>query len=292
MHMVRSSLAPATWTGYGKAWEEWLSLADGRRVDASDAVRLEVTVDYFLRLREQGVSAAVAQRRLAGISFNFKLRGWVDITKNFVLRQALKGWRREVVRRDCRRPISFSLLIQLLEATASCCSSAYEAVLFQACFCLAFFAALRVGELVPPSRVRPGGLRADDVILANGALRIRIRRSKTDVLGRGVWVPLQSVGGLACPIRVVSAFLEIRVQGDMFLVHEDGSPVSRFQLQSVLKRCLAHAGVNPVEYGTHSFRIGAATEASRAGLSNSEVQRIGRWRSACFAGYVRPELLD
>ncbi|XP_073511592.1 basic phospholipase A2 sphenotoxin subunit B-like isoform X2 [Phyllobates terribilis] len=42
-------------------------------------------------------------------------------------------------------------------------------------------------------------------------------------------------------------------------------------------------GNHPKDYGTHSFRIGAATEAARAGLSETEVQRIGRWRSTCLA---------
>lgn len=50
MSMVRSSLAPSTWTGYGKAWEEWLWMVNGRRVDVEDPARLEVTTDYLLRL--------------------------------------------------------------------------------------------------------------------------------------------------------------------------------------------------------------------------------------------------
>lgn len=111
----------------------------------------------------------------------------------------------------------------------------------------------------------------------NGAISIRIRRSKTDVLGRGEWVPLQSVVCPVCPVRVVLEFLGSRVHGEMFLVHEDGSLVSHFQFQSVLKKCLVQVGVDPHEYGTHSFHIGAATEAARASLSNSDVQRIGRW---------------
>lgn len=98
MSLVSSSLAQSTWTGYGKVWEEWLGLASGRRVDVSDPVHLEVTVDYLLRLRDSNVSAAMAQRKLASISFHFKLRGWSDITKTFVIRQALKGWRREYAR--------------------------------------------------------------------------------------------------------------------------------------------------------------------------------------------------
>lgn len=91
----------------------------------------------------------------------------------------------------------------------------------------------------------------EDVVLANGALRIQISRSKTDVLGRGEWVPLHAVAGAACSVRAVGEFLACR-QGDRhFLSHGDGSAVSRFQFQSVMKRCLAEAGVRPEEYGTH-----------------------------------------
>lgn len=290
--LVQSSVVPATWSGYGKAWGEWLNLVGGRRVDVDDSSRMEVTIDYMIQLRELGVSSAGAQKRLAGLSFHFKLRGWSDVTKAFVIRQALKGWRKEYVRTEHRRPISYSLLSQLLVATVGQCSSLYEASLFKASFCLAFFAALRVGELVPPARDRAGGLMVDDVVLANDALRIRIRRSKTDVLGRGEWVPLHRVQGLACPVSSVSDYLNYRSQGSQFLVHENGFPLTRYQFQSILKKCLAQVGVSPNDYGTHSFRIGAATEAARAGLTNAEVQRIGRWKSSCFAGYVRPELLD
>lgn len=149
-----SIVAHSTWTTYGKSWEEWLQLAGDRRVDVSDSIKLEATVEYLLRLRDQGASATLAQRKLSGVSFNFKLRGWVYITKNFIIHQALKGWRREQICCDSRRPISYSLLIQLLDATLSQCSSAYKVSLFKTCFCLAFFAALRVGEMVPPSRVK------------------------------------------------------------------------------------------------------------------------------------------
>lgn len=292
MALIRSSVAPPTWGCYGKAWSEWVALVGDRRVESSESERLQVTVEYFLSLREAGLSAAVAQRRLSGLAFHFKIRGWADTTKHFVFRQAIRGWKKEFVSRDSRRPVSYSLLVRLFDISGSQCVSPYEGTLFRACFALAFFGALRVSELVPPSRTRVGGLLEDDVVLANGSLRIRIRRSKTDTFGRGEWVPLHSVVGSACPVRAVSEYLQLRPSGRSFLVHSDGSPVTRFQFQSVFKRCLMAVGVSPGDFGTHSFRIGAATEAARAGMSNAEVQRIGRWRSACFAGYIRPELLD
>lgn len=87
MSLIRSAIAPPTWGSYGKAWNEWVAMVGYRRGEASDEARLQVMVDYFLSLGSAGVSAAVAQRHLAGISFHFKLRGWPDVTKQRVGRR-------------------------------------------------------------------------------------------------------------------------------------------------------------------------------------------------------------
>lgn len=109
--------------------------------------------------------------------------------------------------------MSFSLLSHLVMSLPEICSSSYEVCLFRAGFTLAFFGAFRVGELVPPSKGKPGGLLEDDVIVSNGSLRIRIRRSKTDIFGRGLWVPLRPEGGVTCPVQAVTDYLAVRVKG-------------------------------------------------------------------------------
>ncbi|KAM3928101.1 uncharacterized protein RB166_006232 [Leptodactylus fuscus] len=128
---------------------------------------------------------------------------------------------------------------------------AQEAVLFSAACCLAFFGALRVGELVSPSRNKLGGLLNGDVVVSGGVLRVRIRRSKTDVLGQGKWC----------------------------------------QFEFLLKEGLRFLGLPPGDFGTHSFRIGAATEAARAGLNEEEVKRVGRWKSGCYARQRDPVVI-
>ncbi|KAM4697900.1 uncharacterized protein WCC33_013515 [Rhinophrynus dorsalis] len=47
-------------------------------------------------------------------------------------------------------------------------------------------------------------------------------------------------------------------------------------------------GVPVSDFGGHSFRIGAATEAARLGLGPETIRRIGRWESRRFLSYVRP----
>lgn len=79
---------------------------------------------------------------------------------------------------------------------------------------------------------------------------------------------------------MVSGFVGTCSPSTQFLCHQDGSPLTRFQFTSLFKKCLLAAGENPSSYGTHSFRIGAATEEVWAG----EVMRLGRWRSRCYVG--------
>ncbi|XP_044151282.1 uncharacterized protein LOC122939275 [Bufo gargarizans] len=147
MSLVRSSVSPATWQTHGNSWVQWWGIVGERDVGARDDLRLEVTVEWLLYLRSLRVSAAVAQRRLSGIAFHFKLRGWSDVTKHFVIRQALKGWRKEYVSRESRRPVSFGLLGKLISLLPQVCSSPFEVSLFSGSFSLAFFAALRVVEI-------------------------------------------------------------------------------------------------------------------------------------------------
>lgn len=290
--LVRNSVTPATWAAYGKAWEGWWECVGSRPVLSCAEARLEATLDFLSRLREAGASGTVAQHKITGVAFHFQLRGWGNVGQQFVVSRILRGWKKERVTRDSRKPVSFSLLGSLIAASRTVCSSPFESALLSAAFGLAFFGAFRVGELVPPSRFSLGGLLVEDVVVCSDSLRIRLRTSKTDQMGQGSWVHLRAVQGEVCPFRLVTVFLGFRSSGDRFLSHLDGTPLTRFQFSSLFKKCLAAVGENLPDFGTHSFRIGAATEAVRAGLTEGEVMRIGRWQSRCYASYVRPDMLS
>ncbi|XP_077307203.1 integrase/recombinase xerD homolog [Lithobates pipiens] len=254
---------------------------------------MQMLVLYFVaRGLERGVSVSAMDRKLAGLAFWFKLHGYADFTKGFCIRQAMKGYRRARKRRDTRRPVTFGNLLDLVGRLGSICSSGFEASLFRAAFALAFFGAFRVSELVSPSRGLPGGILAQDVRMLGDRVEILLRRSKTDQVGRGVRVCLYRLeGSPLCPVQAVGEFLGVRPGGDgTLLVHADGSLLSRFQFVAVFRKCLTAAGLDSSQFASHSFRIGAATEAARCGLDEAAVRRIGRWESLRFRSYVRPEL--
>ncbi|CAJ0946961.1 unnamed protein product [Ranitomeya imitator] len=205
--------------------------------------------------------------------------------------EALKGWKNLSENQFVRRPISFSLLARLVDSTKSVCSSVFESVLLSAAFGIAFFGALRVSELVAPSLQKPGGLQHNDISFCDGGIRIRIQRSKTDTSGNGVWFPLFSITGPVCPINLVKQYLAVRTISQPFFVHFDGSPLTRFQFLALFRQLFVFLNLPLGEYGTHSFRICAATEAARAGLMDDEIMKIGKWCSSCFFLYIRPDLL-
>lgn len=91
-----------------------------------------------------------------------------------MIQQALKGWKKERIVKESQRPISYELLVRLTEALPGICLSPFEVSLFKVSLCLAFFAALRVSELVSPAKNRPGGLAREDVVLVSEAVQVRI----------------------------------------------------------------------------------------------------------------------
>lgn len=242
---------------------EWESLLALHPVESEG---LEAILLYWIGSSYgAGVSHSVMGRRLSALAFWFKLRNLQDVTKTFLVRQAMRGFRRGLRVRDSRRPVSYELLLALGDELKGVCTDGYEACLFRAAFSLAFFGAFRISELVSPSRVRAGGLLSEDLLLGEHSVECRVRRSKTDQLGRGVSLVLQELrGSPMCPLLVMANYLARRPQiPGPLLVHSDGFFLSVFQFVQVFRRCLVRMGREAKDFSSHSFRIGAATEAAR-----------------------------
>ncbi|XP_053573728.1 uncharacterized protein LOC128663434 [Bombina bombina] len=291
--LVKNSLAPGTWAAYSRVWLEWETrlLSQGLRegeVDGTGAL-----LDWMWEWGVSQLSHSAMDRRLAALAFRFKLLGLGDITKGFCVRQVLKGLKKGLGGPfpDHRRPITFSLLQQVYMVLPLVCLSDFEVCLFRVAFVLAFFGAFRISELVSKNLVSMGGLAFSDVALFDYKVEIFLRRSKTDQLGKGRTVVLFPSGLEVCPWRCLFEYFQVRpVMGGSLLVHVDGRPLSQFQFRAVLNKSLCRLGFNSRDFGSHSFRIGAATEASVRGLSDSVVKGIGRWCSARYRRYVRPDL--
>lgn len=71
-----------------------------------------------------------------------------------------------------------------------------------------------------------------------------------------------------------------------FFVHNDTAPLTRFKFNLVLQKATKHSGKSDY-VGTHSFRIGRATDMALQGVPYNDIQKAGRWRSPDFSNYIR-----
>jgi site-specific recombinase XerD len=63
-------------------------------------------------------------------------------------------------------------------------------------------------------------------------------------------------------------------------------PLTRTVFTERLRQLLSQAGITG-HFGSHSFRIGAATTAGLAGVPEHMIQTLGRWSSSVYLAYRR-----
>ena len=160
-----------------------------------------------------------------------------------------------------------------------------------AAFCLGFFGFMRSGEFTSGNPC-DCSLTAADIAIDSRTnpqlLSVFLRKSKTDQMGEGNFLYLGRTGTSICPVSAMLAYLAVRptTPGPLFLF-QDGTPLSRSQLVVHLRDALSQLGMDVARFSGHSFRIGAASTAARAGFSDSFIQSLGRWKSSAFKTYIR-----
>ena len=192
--------------------------------------------------------------------------------------------------RPQRLPITPTILRTLFNSWSRTPITYNKVMLWAAC-CLGYFAFLRSGEFTSsPSSTCT--LEPSDIAVDNRSnptyITVRLRRSKTDQFGRGTTIFVGRTHEDICPVAAVLAYLARRpgTPGPLF-IFDNGAPLSRSYLVRTLRTTLTDAGIDTTGYSGHSFRIGAASAAAKAGLPDSMIQTLGRWKSAAFLSYIR-----
>ena len=120
-------------------------------------------------------------------------------------------------------------------------------------------------------------------------LRVHLKRSKCDQLGKGIDVFVGCVKDPhLCPVTACSSYMAY--QGPSpgpFFRYESGGPLTKARFVSAIKSILTQAGMEDSLYSGHSFCIGATTTAAQAGIADSVIKALGRWSNAAFLVYVR-----
>ena len=97
-----------------------------------------------------------------------------------------------------------------------------------------------------------------------------------DPIRQGVDLIIGKSGDNVCPVAAMLSFLAARSAGSGPLFQfSDGHYLTRDRLVSELRRIWAATNIDTSQYCDHSFRIGAATTAARAGVEDSLIKNMG-----------------
>ena len=167
-------------------------------------------------------------------------------------------------------------------------------VLLWAAASMCFFGFFRSGEILIPAGSSYGeavhlswGDASVDSAESPTVVRVHLKRSKCDQFGKGADIYLGRTGNSLCPVTAVAAYMVARGTEPGPFFSANGKPFTKPRFVTEVRKALQALGLPQEQFAGHSFRIGAATAAARAGLEDSTIRSLGRWNSAAFLVYVR-----
>lgn len=117
-------------------------------------------------------------------------------------------------------------------------------------------------------------------------MKLRLRQSKTDPFRRGVDVIISQRRAMSAMLHYLAAMPSLTADDPLFLT-SSGKELTVSALVISTQALLTLAGIANAElYKGHSFRRGGATSLHLAGLPDTTIKAMGRWRSFAFAAYV------
>ena len=261
----------------------------------------EATVTTFISfLHQKSLAASTILTYVSAIGTLHKYAGLSDPTSSFLVRKTLYGLQKLKSRRDIRLPITFSILSKLMQQINRSQLSAFNKTLFAAMFQIAFHGFLRIGEIV----LRNSAQQATTILQAQNttfymlndtvsSVQITLINWKHNYSNQPTNIIIKGKPNSEfCPCQSLVQYFRLRgfTNGPLFKT-EDGSPCNRNFFNATLKGLLRDAGLDYEHIKGHSFRIGAATTAAIKGVSETEIQRLGRWKSKAYNRYIRiPDL--
>ena len=159
----------------------------------------------------------------------------------------------------------------------------------KAMYAMAFFAALRVGEITcRPTQPRGNVIFLNQIVFMKNregvvsAIKVTFRNYNDCNPAVPVEIFLYWEKPV-CPVSTVLSYLGLRgtSPGPLFC-RPDASPISRTFLTKALSDALRYCNLDVEGYKSHSFRIGAASWAAAKGMSDAQIRAFGRWKSNAF----------
>jgi len=122
-------------------------------------------------------------------------------------------------------------------------------------------------------------------------MELTIPSSKTDPFKKGIKLTIAASNYSACPAYAMQEFLDLDTHPPQ---HAPLFCIGQHKQQAFTQKYVVHklqplaftAGLGHSTWNGHSFRRGAATWAMEMGLSESEIQTFGLWKSNAYKTYI------
>ena len=297
--LSKHSVAVSTRKTYDAALRRYSQFCFAFNVSAPFPVSEHLLCYFVSMLAFQGLALQTVKTYVSAVKHENVAVGFPDVPHTPRLRQLLLGvgrlqgsLRRSVPR--TRLPITVHLIRGFMGLWSG---GGIRLAALRAAVSVCFFGFFRSGELTVPSatefdprvHLSWGDVAVDDADPPT-CVRVHLKRSKCDQMGKGVDVYIGATGDDdVCPVKAVLAYVAVRgtAQGPFFLLDQNSTPLTKPVFVAAVREGLRRLGMDDRLYAGHSFRIGAATTAAQRGCEDSLIQALGRWSSAAFLSYVR-----
>ena len=163
----------------------------------------------------------------------------------------------------------------------------------KAAYCLAFAAFLQVGEFTyshgqqKDPEFKSHYLTRQSIKLEKDRLYVFLPSSKTDPFRKGITITVAATGDDACPVKALNDLLvNFPLPPTAPLFQGPMGAFTRTYLTRRLQEDITTLGISG-NYTSHSFQQGAATTAKQNGLSENDIQLLGRWKSDAYKLYIQ-----
>ena len=258
----------------------------------------EITLMYFASHLANTVSYETVKLYLVAVqdldrepNFSLKL---IEMHRS---QKALTGIKRLTAtkRLDCF-PITLIVLHSIHSYLKPEFSHNLNHVMRWAAFTLTFFGFLRSSEFTCNGPFDPCvHLNCNDITLLPNShspshLLVHIKQSKTDPFRQGHTITTAKSSTPICSVMAMKYYLfqaQPTSSQPLFAFVRPQQWLTRNNLTTELRSVLQHYGLPANNFYSHSFRIGAATTAAKAGLPPWLIKVLGCWSSDCYERYIR-----
>ena len=138
---------------YQNGWRAFCSFMN-QRLGASFPASSGDVQRFIAWLSLQRFAPSMIATYVSAVGYFYKIRGWPDPTRDFLVAKLLTGCRRDKPGGDTRWQMTLSILSRIMSALPQVCHTAYETALFRAAMLCAFFGFMRISEFASVSKTR------------------------------------------------------------------------------------------------------------------------------------------